>query len=379
MMSLKYFAFLFLSVFSFSAWSLSFDWSGWSRVEAYYQHTPKQNYYSSYHFVLEPDIQVIDGLNVTSRLELSALNEKSLFSSSEFERQTGIVFIYGEDSEQKELESTSLFLRFSQIYIDYQSEFFKVRLGRAPYHFGMGLSYSASQNPFQHWISTYNQAALYLKYSQFYLQPVLLYKGDSFLAIAQAGLLNENWKLEAFYRYDFEDNSFTEFFAQYDHSRWQLKASASYEFGEGDNVLWALEALTTIPAKVPFQLEIKTGGALGDLSFHPNYDVALLYWNRFISPTTASETNTFNIAEGRVQKGIYFSPRVLFSFMNDQFKFRPAVLVARDLESEKFNYELDLEGMYQLDESFFFSLKGGALYLEKEFHLALLAQAAVSF
>jgi len=409
-MSARLFSFLFFLFLSLSAWPVSFDWSGWTRVGGYYQNSSNHNYYGNYHFVLNPNIHVIDGLSVTGRLDLSLFGE-TLFPASLHERQTGFVVAYA-DSEQKKLKSHQLFLRPSQIYMDYQNEFLKLRLGRAPYHFGLGATYSASHDPFQDWMSVYNQAALYMEYFRFYFQPALLHHefNDKAAPVLQAGVLNEEWSLEALYQYDFKDSSFVEVFGRYEKLNWGLKSSVSYGFTENTNMLVALEAFIQVPFKAPFQIELKAGGAVGDSVFHPNYDLALLFWNRLMDgaapasqtgrknadrsirndPQKSQPSETVNtpvapeaahflqIASGRIQKGMYFSPRLLFSFLEDRLKIRPLLLLAGNLENKQLNYEFDLEGMYQWGESLFFSLKGGALYAKK-LHLALLAQAAVSF
>ena len=328
--------------------------------------------------------------------EVNPLSGNS-FSPSQIDRQTGLVFIYSENSSQKELELDSLFLKISQIYMDYETEFLNIRLGRAPYHFGMGITYSASQNPFQHWISRYNQAVVYLEYSQFYLQPVLLHQTqknkDSLLAGAEVGFLNEDWKVEALYQYDFKDSSSLELFGKYEQSNWDIKSSFRYAFEQNTNMALALEASIDIPSSFPLKFEIKSGGAFGKFSFHPNYDVALLFWNRFMtktvnppktnppqlnSPKKSESASFLQVAESQITKGVYVSPRLLFSFFNETLEIRPLGLLARSFKEKKFYYELDLEGMYQLDESLFFSIKGGVLY-HKEINFALLAQAAVSF
>lgn len=384
---MKFNIFLFVLFFSFPGWSLSFDWSGFTRMEGYYQNSSSHNYYGNYHFVLQPKIHIIDGLSVNSRLDLKPYGE-SPFAPSKDHRQTGFVFIYGEKSKQKKIEfPPELLLNVSQIYLDYETEFLKLRLGRAPYHFGMGTSYSATQDPFQHWISIYNQASLYFEYSSFYVQPSVLHQDEgSILGVAQAGLLKEKWKVEALYQHDLKNNSLVELFGEYKQTNWGAKSSLAYAFAENTNMTMALEAFMQIPANIPIQFEVKTGGAFGASSFHPNYNVALLLWNRFItaqnpsSQTTeeASSPSFFQIAQGQIQSGLYFSPRLLFSFLNDNLRIRPIALLARDSKEKIFNYEFDLEGSYKLDDSLFFSLKGGALYT-KSFHFALLAQAAVSF
>ena len=279
------------------------------------------------------------------------------------------------------------FLNVPQIYLDYETEFLKFRLGRAPYHFGMGTSYSATQDPFQHWLSTYNQATLYFEYSPFYIQPSVLHQDKgSILGMAQAGLLKENWKVKALYQHNFKSNSIIELFGEYEQTSWGVKSSVAYAFTENTNMTAALEAFVQIPANIPIQFEVKAGGASGTSSFHPNYNVALLFWNRLIIPQDSSSQTTeelsspsfFQIAQGQIQNGLYFSPRFLFSLLNDDLRIRPIGLLVRDLKEKDFKYEFDLEGSYKLDDSFFLSLKGGALYT-KSFHLALLAQAAVSF
>lgn len=365
---------LFFCFFSFSSWSLVFDWSGWTRMESYYQHP--SNYYGTYNLVLQPKIQVIDSLDISGRLELRSL-KGSAFSSSLIDRQTGLLFLYKEGSDKRDLKIESLYLGLSQMYVDYQSEFFKLRLGRAPYHFGLGTSHSASLDPSQHWITIYNQALLYVEYSDFYFQPAIFYQGEvSFLGSAQAGISKPYWKAELLYQNDFEKYSFIELFGKYKKTDWELKASASYVFDKETNASLALEALFPFFVKIPFQLEIKSGGIVGEnLAFHPNYDLALIFWNRYMS---SGEGESLQVAHHQLHSGLYFSPRLLFSFWKNQLKVRPLFLIAGELDEKKLNYEFDLEGFYHPGENVFFSLKGGAFYSE-ELHFALLAQAAVSF
>ena len=385
-MPMRFVLSFFLLIFSFPVWSVSVNWSGWTRLEAYYQHSDSHNYYGNYHFVLQPEIHVTDGLTVTGRLDLFPISS-SLGDTSSYEnkRQRGFVFIYGENSKQSKITDSPLFLRASQIYLDYEAEFFNIRLGRAPYHFGMGMIHSASQDPFQHWITVYNQVLLYLEYSKFYLQPMVFHRDrdkGTLLGAAQAGLVDETWKAEALYQYDFNTHSFLELFGEYEQDNWGLKSSFAYAFKRDVNVAAALEAFVDIPVKIPLQFELKVGGAMGDLSFHSNYNVALLYWNRlmkdnFQTPPPQQENVVsleqpllkekpdplpFQIAQGQIQKGIYISPRLLFSFFDDSLKVRPLGLFARDLQGGTFNYEFDLETGYQLDESlFFFSYRRSSL------------------
>ena len=381
--------FIFISaclvLFSFVSPGVSLDWSGFSRLEAYYQHS--SNYYGNYQLVLQPKIQVLDGLDITGRFYLNSLDLKTReeaikpLSSQGIQRQTGPVFIYNQFKQEDLFEY--LFFNLSQFYLNYQDEFFKIRLGRAPYHFGMGLTYSASENPFHHWINVYNLAALHLELSSFYFQPAVLQEPagqdrDKLSALAQAGAKGENWELALLYRYN--KIHFIEAFGEYKkEDKWEIKATGATHSNQGDqtNLLLALEAKMPFNLKIPFEVGLNTGGAFGDLSFHPNYNVALLFWNRWISPE--NKKDSFYIAEGQIQQGLYFSPQIVFSFFEEELKIRSLVLLARDLDNKTWSYELDLEGLYQLNKNFFLSLKGGGLYTDKNFYFALLAQAAVSF
>jgi len=379
-MSFRFFYFLIVFCVSLPAWSLSFNWSGWSRVESYYQNTKEEdNYYAGYHLVLKPKIHILDGLSLSSRLELKSLGE-SFFQSSEVKQQSGVIFLYAENSEKRDLKFPDLYLGLSQIYMDYSNEFFRIRLGRAPYHFGMGITYSASTDPFQHWISIYNQMALYLEYSRFYFQPVILHKeGQGIAALAQAGFSHVNWQLSALYQNDFKNTTFIEAFTSYKQSYWEVKASSSYFLLDEINMLWALEAFLQVPAKIPFEWAVKAGGAVGEASFHPNYGVALIFANRKIRTQTPSSPNSpFKIVEAYMPSGHYFSSELLFSFVQDQLKLKPLFLIFRDSQEKSFNYEFDLEMKYHWDKSLFLVLQGGVFY-DKSPHWALLAQAAVSF
>ncbi|MCZ0932277.1 MAG: hypothetical protein OXJ52_03885 [Oligoflexia bacterium] len=385
-----FYYFLFLS---YSSWAVSFDWSGWARLDSYYQH--EGNYYGSFHSVLNSDIFITDSLSFKSRIDLFPfLKEKSLAENYLlFEtayRQTGFVFLYKEEGKKARSELPLVFFLPTQFYVDYQQEFFKVRLGRAPYHFGLGTTYSATNNPFEHWMSLYNQLSVLMEYQSIYIQPALLHGGEpsadlkllegELSALLQAGIQQENWKLSALYRHAFERDSLIELFGEYKKWNWDIRASSSYVFKPGVHFSLALEGKMKLPSQIPIQLELKTGGVSGDLAFHPNYDMALLFWNRWMSGKELSAGNyPYQIASGQVQKGIYFSPRAVFSFLDETLRIQPLLLLAGSLEDKKLNYEMDLKAEYQLDENLFFSLTAGALYSYEKLYLSLLAQTAASF
>ena len=382
------FSFCLLFPVHFSG-AVSFDWSGWARLESYYQH--EDNYYGNFHFVLNSDLFITDNLSFKSRLDLLPFFEEKKWTENlqlleSAYRQTGYVFLYKEKGKTKQSEFPLAFILPSQFYVDYQEEFFKIRLGRAPYHFGLGTTYSAESNPFSHWISLYNQVSLHIEHSLFYLQPALLHdvnldsslEGQLFLAL-QAGISKDNWKLSTFSRYDFE-HFFIELFGEYKKALWDLKSSASYLFKPGSNFSLALEGKTKWYFHIPIQLELKAGGLSGDIAFHPNYNLALLFWNRWMSDKEISDSAyPYQIAGGQAQKAIYISPRVLFSFLDETFQIQPLFLLAGDLEDKSLSYEFDLQAKYKWQENLFFSLTTGALYSKEKLYLSLLAKTAASF
>ena len=401
--------FLFLSL---PAGAVSLSWSGWSRFEAYYQHSDKPGYYGNYHFVLQPQIHLRDGLDFHSRFDLWPPHAGSAFKPVSLSpyKQTGFVFLYRDSYQENAIPSSQFLLSLSQFYIDYQNEFLKIRLGRAPYHFGLGTVYSAEENPFHHWISVYNQMAVHLEYSSLYFQPAILQKMNSsesnikiteeespaentvsnkpipalqeFLGVLQAGLLQKDWQVSLLGQYHFNrEQYFASVYGAYKQTHWELKASSSYAFTDNTNFALALEGVMKFPLKIPLQLEIKAGAIAGELAFHPNYDLALLFGNRGMESQSATQDNQggfYQIARGKIQKSLYFSPRLVFSFFNERLKLKPLFLLAKNLEDKKINYELDLEGHYKFNDYMFFSLTGGALYKQK-ISFALLGQAAVSF
>ena len=371
------------------SWSLSFDWSGWTRLSSYYQWPA--GYYGHFHFVLNSDISISDNLSFKSRWDLFPfLKDKSLaenyLSFETAHRQTGYVFLYKEKGKKSSPKLPLAFVLPTQFYLDYQEEFFKVRLGRAPYHFGLGTTYSARSNPFDEWMSLYNQLALYMEYEFFYIQPGLILDREGFfseenriLAILQAGIQRADWSLSALVQSSFKKDSFVELFAEYRKSSWDLKASSSYAFKPGTHFSLAFEGAIDLPIPIPTQLELKAGGITGDLAFHPNYDLALLFWNRWMSEGDSTEKGyPYQIAKGQAQNGVYFSPRMIFSIPQTDLQIQPLFLLARDFEDKKFSYEMDLIARYKWADNLFFSLTAGALYTKK-LSLALSAQTAASF
>ena len=371
-MFLKSFIF-FILTFPFFAFSSYVDWSGWMRAEGYYeQKLEEQSYYSNYHLVLKPRLHVIDGLKVFSRWDIGESEGLSL--PGNYDNQTGLVLF---SSEGVGSYFTKPVLQLSQLYMNYETEFFKVLLGKAPRHFGMGITYSSSDSPFQHWTSVYSQALLYLKYFDFYIQPMAFLYHDFSMAL-QAGVSRDSWSVEGFYEYIFNKRSFIEAFGKYEQDNWRAKGSFNYVIDNSDLGV-ALEAEMDFVNPLPCTVALKGGGVFGELAFHPNYDVALLLWNRTLYQAHSDQENSFlQIDELQINKGLYFSPSLSFHFFNKALQVKPLLVLAHSYERKEFYYEFDLESLFHVSQKLFFLFKGGVLY-DRDFFFGFLGQAAVSF
>ena len=357
------------------SWSLTLDWQGFSRTELYYEASPEASYYGGIHLVLKPEIQVVDSLSIFSRLDLYPLE-----SSYDLEnRQTGFIFLNSFKDSGEFDKLSPLFFNLSQIYLIYRSDYFQMKLGRAPYHFGLGVTYSAETSPFDHWISTFNQLAFYFEYSLFYFEPSLWLKGKDLLSVNQIGLRLENWDIGALIRYDvLKSQFFLETLGRYKAD--SLEAHLSFSYLSESNLALIFEGGMDLPIGLVPRLELKTGYISKDFFVHPNYDVALLLGNRsmnLLPLETAS--NPLRIDEGRMNDSAYLSPRVTFNFLKNSLKLTPVVTLDYKLSEKILNYELDLNMHYQLEDNFSVSIQAGMLLAAKKSYYGLLTQAAVTF
>lgn len=409
--------------------SLTFNWSGHSRIEGYYQHGPTRAY-GGYQLVLEPELSVLDGLRVSARLELHPPDKARLFyDKGGPHRSFGLPLFYIEDGKaRKDILFSPLFFDIARVFLDYETEFFRLQAGRSGRHFGLGVTYRDEEDPFNHWLSTLNQVFFYTEYGPFYIQPAALMEKDTFLGILQAGLIQNFWKLEGFYRYNTElSEHYGEAFGEYQADNWKSGLSFSYTEKSSSSFGLAFEGELDLPWSLKPRLQLKSGMASKGFAFHPGYDVGLLFQNilgesqrntqarspsrtavRFplesgavggtigkdgsisIEPgevvlpavqefsNTQAHTKELLIREGVLQDLLYFAPQVELS-ISESFKISPLILLAWQNDKDTMNYELDLKAQYSFEEKFFVLLTGGVLYRDKKWDFGLLSQAAVTF
>jgi len=379
MKPLKQKAFLFLALFFFQA--LAFikaeagfvSWSGLGRLEAFY----KKDYYADFLFAFQTQFHINDSLSFQTRFDLLGLKSssslknfgESLVGNSALFHQRGYEFLSSSS------DSKFPFVQPTQFYLDYKSEFFKVRIGRAPYHFGLGTHYFATNNPFDLWMSLPDQISVFFVYNNFYLQPSLFYKTQtnkkSLSALLQGGIEEENWDLAFLYEYqtDKDSPSFIEAYGKYTEKNWNLKSSLSYLFQSENSFALSLEAFYKLSTwKIPIDLQLKTGALNKEASFHPQY-----YLSHFLQDPLLQEN-----VSGSLQNAVYFSPFLSFFFLEESLKVQPKMLLTYFFREKKNRSDFYLSGAYKIKDNLFFNLQAGAIY-QTEWNLALLAQAAVSF
>jgi hypothetical protein len=167
---------------SVSASAVSLDWSGAYRLE--YTNISNTSLDSpSLHkeyilnsLTLSPKIIAADGVNIISRLQV--LPNKNYPNS-----QVGQIF--GNPSPNNGTSSstndsgvagnteTSVNLQVDQLYMNINQEFGALLVGRAPLDFGLGMTYSAGNGPFDHWFSTLDQIGYKMVLGNLSLMPII--------------------------------------------------------------------------------------------------------------------------------------------------------------------------------------------------------------
>jgi len=369
------------------------SWSGSSRVELFYK--DQANHYADFWVALKPKIHINDGFSFQTRFDLLALDSsespahigRSLVNHSGLFSQRGYAFLDSSSSD-----SFFPFFQPTQFYFDYQSEFFKVRVGRAPYHFGLGASYFATDSPFDFWMSVPDQISVFLVYNQFYLQPSLFYKNSEnkkdLSALLEGGIEEKDWEVAFLYEYkrDKATHSFIEAYGIYKQKNWNLSSSLTYLLQSENSFALALEAFYKLSFKTPIDLKLQAGALNKEARFHPQYVLNHFPQDRFLhnqiaqnsisssSPQNEEEINRLSA----IQNSIYVSPLFSAFFFEESLQMTPQVLIAYFLQEEELRYDFYLSGKYKAKDYLFFNIQAGAVY-KKAWDLALLAQATVSF
>ena len=198
--------FISLVMFTLPSWAMVLDWNGSYELElnflqeGSFESFGKANTFHSLH--LKPDIKVFDGVRVKSWFYL-----KPTFSSQsesevrpKFQQQEGEVFGFTQEGD-----FSPPLIGVRDLYLQIAHDFGLFEIGRKPHHFGLGMYYNDSSEPFS---PVYNIEGMtgFISWrgfigSSYYIQPLIHYLSSSqFNLFLQVGWTKEQYGIEAIYK-----------------------------------------------------------------------------------------------------------------------------------------------------------------------------------
>jgi len=158
------------------------QWSGIYKIEANHINNSeldgkdRKKEYGLHHLVLKPKIVAADGLTIHSRLDV--------FNSTSYEN-SGLGQYFGNPptpastncTDPEKCNSTSQvqkaeMINVTQLYLTYTQEFGSLIAGRAPLHFGLGITHNSGDGLFDHWMDTRDLVGYKLAIGNLYILPM---------------------------------------------------------------------------------------------------------------------------------------------------------------------------------------------------------------
>lgn len=344
---------LISSLFSNSATAGDLEWSGVYRIEGNHLlnselgDRDKVMGYGLHHLVLRPKIVVGDGLTIFGQFNL--LNNAGYPNSQmgqffgagvrDGAARTGTTTVNDSDSLSQNQRADTL--QVSQLYLTYAHEYGQLIAGRAPIHFGLGMTHNAGRGLFDHWYDTRDLVGYKFLVGNLYFLPMIGKASEGDINNASDDVTD--YMLQVQYENpetDTElgvfvmqrkgadqasdgpdgaagvdglgdptsvasgkvDSKLLSIYALRDTERFRLGLEATFESGEsgvvtnagaGDNVAWGGFGLAFEAEYRPLESKwiwgLKAGSASGDdpgtsakfegFLFDRNYDVAMLMFN----------------------------------------------------------------------------------------------------
>lgn len=146
------------------AQATSIDWSGGYRIEYNSLQKPslgepsQGKTYALHYLYLQPRIVASDGINISGQFDILS-SEIPAYENSKVgsligrglndSNQAGA---YGSNANSQNQRSQNI--KVSQLYMTVDHEYGSFLVGRAPVHFGLGITHNAGLNPFDKWVDT---------------------------------------------------------------------------------------------------------------------------------------------------------------------------------------------------------------------------------
>lgn len=175
------FGFLVSSFLTNYAVAGDLEWSGTYRFEGNFLKNSelgskgKELTYGLNHLVLRPKIVAGDGLTIFGQFDI--MNDSTNYPNS----QMGSVWGDGvgsgtptsaNDSNSQSQNQKNETIEVSQLYMTLSQEYGSLLVGRAPLHFGLGITHNAGRGLFDHWYDTRDMAAYKFVVGNMYFMPM---------------------------------------------------------------------------------------------------------------------------------------------------------------------------------------------------------------
>ncbi|KYG70388.1 hypothetical protein AZI85_00050 [Bdellovibrio bacteriovorus] len=171
---------LSVALLSTTANAMSLDWSGgyraeWTEVDKPSLGSPSERKaYGLNYLYLSPKIIAADGVNIISRFDV-------LNSSQYPNSQVGEIWGLNQNAQGTATSTNegSVDLKVSQLYLNVNQEYGALIVGRAPFEFGLGMTYNAGKGAFDHWYDTRDMIAYKIVVGDWFFMPQLSRKQSS--------------------------------------------------------------------------------------------------------------------------------------------------------------------------------------------------------
>lgn len=173
-----------VALMSLQAQSADFEWSGIYRIEGNHiknselDSRGRQLDYGLHHLSLRPKIVASDGITIYGQFELFT---NSAYPNSQLGQELGSgvnndgtpnVSTSADNSNALSGNQASEALLISQLYLTWTNEYGALIAGRAPLHFGLGMSYNAGRGLFDHWFDNRDLVGYKVMMGNLYILPM---------------------------------------------------------------------------------------------------------------------------------------------------------------------------------------------------------------
>lgn len=167
-----------LVILSLNASAMSVDWSGVYRFELVNVDRPSldtgsRKSYGLNYLGLKPRIIASDGIEIAGQFDV--LSAGGVYKNSQLGQIWGSQHVgaapEGTDVTSETQEASTLLVR--QLYLNVNQEYGSLLVGRAPFGFGLGITYDAGNGPFDHWATTRDMVAYKFIVGNMFLMPMI--------------------------------------------------------------------------------------------------------------------------------------------------------------------------------------------------------------